>query len=135
MRDRGSWLHEDFNDRFAEPWPRVPDELHPLAQLPHGYNAVGEQDPYGSGRPVRFMRYRHVVNATSNTDQGSSEPQALISAHFRTLCAALEIAVALGLRLVLPAAFPCNKLPMFKPYYMQEAFTAAEIETCTFDYF
>eukprot|EP00927_Polykrikos_kofoidii_P059506 TRINITY_DN54655_c0_g1_i1.p1 TRINITY_DN54655_c0_g1~~TRINITY_DN54655_c0_g1_i1.p1 ORF type:complete len:972 (-),score=135.87 TRINITY_DN54655_c0_g1_i1:152-3067(-) len=129
MRDRGVWFREDFTARFLA-LPERDAEI-PPAELPNGFFMLGEADPFSGGALAssfpRFLQYSG--RATGNTSAGLADA-------FVELCAALEVAVALGRRLVLPADLDCQHLPMYEAYQLGETLGAGgRRANCTIDYF
>eukprot|EP00439_Symbiodinium_sp_Y106_P057720 s2142_g8.t1 len=131
MRDRRVWFVDNLTERFSEPLHK--DEYFPAAVLPAELFR-GESNPFigGSSSRPRFFRYSQTGAASSSC---SARGVGLgLACQFLELTAALEVAVALGRRLILPNAFNCTWSPMWKPYGMMKTFHH-ENEDCTFDFF
>ncbi|CAL1129111.1 unnamed protein product [Cladocopium goreaui] len=111
LRDRGLWFVENLTERFLEPIQH--DEYYPTAPVP----AV---DPW------RFLSY-HQPHRCGDVN-GS------LACQFLQLTAALEVAVRLRRRLVLPQDWDCSLLPMWDVYGMSSSFKDKR-EGCTFDFF
>ena len=142
MRDRRVWFVENLTERFSEPVHK--DEYFPAAALPQDL-FHGEADPFAGGSTrVRFLRYgnkaKAVKSSKSRLGEGSDKCVShgveanSLACHFLELLAALEVAVWLGRRLILPNSFNCSWSPMWEVYGMRTSFRDVH-EDCTFDYF
>ncbi|CAK9106521.1 unnamed protein product [Durusdinium trenchii] len=125
LRDRGLWFIENLTERFREPVQY--DEYYPPALLPEEQDETIRVDDEND--TWRFLLYE--PRGTSTCSTWNLDP---LACQFLDLAAALEVAVLLKRRLVLPDAFDCSLLPMWDAYGMSSTFQTPH-EGCTFDYF